>query len=577
MESVECTAGIKVGHGDRHHGRPECGGDPDAEAGVLRSSIDRGPAGPGVLARLATPPQPAADRTHGGIIIAEYFDCGHSRSLPWQRRPAASRLLEALRDPDRGFAGVVIGEPQRAFYGNQFSLTFPIFTHYGVQLWVPEVGGPVDPGSEAHDLVMTLFGGMSKGERTRIKTRVRAAMSAQTATEGRFLGGRPPYGYQLADAGEHPHPGKAAVGARLHRLEPDQATAEVVARIFELFLAGHGCYAIAEQLTAEGIPSPAGYDRVRNPHRPGRAWAKSAVRAILRNPRYTGYQVWGRQRRDEVLLDVDDVAAGHVSRMRWNDATNWVWSAQPTHQPLVDQTTFQAVQARIATRSPHSSRTPRATPRPYLLRGRLHCALCQRRLQGQWIRGEAYYRCRYPAEYAAASDFQHPKSLYLREVDLVGRLDDWLAELFNPANLDHTCQTLATASRSDPAGDQRRAAQQILADCQRRLERYRAALEAGTDPAVVQQWIAEVTATRATAEAQLRDSRTATDGLTPEQVRDLVEQAGGLVEALNWSDPALRAQLYEELGIDGVYDPDSHTVHVQVELGRRIGRVGGGT
>jgi IS5 family transposase len=43
------------------------------------------------------------------------------------------------------------------------------------------------------------------------------------------------------------------------------------------------------------------------------------------------------------------------------------------------------------------------------------------------------------------------------------------------------------------------------------------------------------------------------------------------------SDPALRAQLYEELGIDGVYDPDRHAVHVQVEFGRRIGRVGGGT
>jgi site-specific DNA recombinase len=129
---------------------------------------------------------------HGGALVAEYFDCGHSRSLPWQRRPAASRLLDALRDPDRRFAGVVIGEPQRAFYGNQFSLIFPIFTHFGVQLWVPEVGGPVDPGSEAHDLVMTLFGGMSKGERTRVKTGVRAAMSAQTATEGRFLGGRPP-------------------------------------------------------------------------------------------------------------------------------------------------------------------------------------------------------------------------------------------------------------------------------------------------------------------------------------------------------------------------------------------------
>jgi site-specific DNA recombinase len=443
--------------------------------------------------------------------------------------------------------------------------------------WGLSLAVDIDPGSEAHDLVMTLFGGMSKGERTRIKTRVRAAMSAQTATEGRFLGGRPPYGYRLADAGEHPHPGKAAVGARLHRLEPDPATAEIVGRIFDLFLVGHGCYAIAEQLTAEAIPSPAGHDRARNPHRPGHAWAKSAVRAILRNPRYTGYQVWGRQRRDEILLNVDDVAAGHVSRMRWNDAGRWVWSAQPTHQPLVDRATYQAVQARIATRTPASNRTPRATPRPYLLRGRLHCALCQRRLQGQWIRGEAYYRCRYPAEYAAASDSQHPKSVYLREVDVVGRLDNWLAELFSPANLDHTCRILATVSRSDPADDQRRAAQQMLVDCQRRLDRYRAALEAGTDPAVVQQWIAEVTATRAAAEAQLRDSRTAPDRLMPEQVRGLLEQAGGLVGALDRSDPTLRAQLYEELGINGVYDPNRHTVHVQAELGRRTGRVGGGT
>jgi site-specific DNA recombinase len=67
--------------------------------------------------------------------------------------------------------------------------------------------------------------------------------------------------------------------------------------------------------------------------------------------------VWGRQRRDEVLLDVNDVAAGHVSRMRWNDPDRWIWSTQPTHQPLVDQATFRAVQARIATRSPHSRRT----------------------------------------------------------------------------------------------------------------------------------------------------------------------------------------------------------------------------
>ena len=112
-------------------------------------------------------------------------------------------------------------------------MTFPLFEHYGVELWVPEVGGPVDPGSEAHDMVMTLFGGMSKGERSRIRTRVRNAMAAQVATQGRFLGGRPPYGYRLADAGPHPNPGKAALGIQIHRLEPDPVAAPVVVRIFD--------------------------------------------------------------------------------------------------------------------------------------------------------------------------------------------------------------------------------------------------------------------------------------------------------------------------------------------------------
>jgi DNA invertase Pin-like site-specific DNA recombinase len=156
-----------------------------------------------------------------GEIVSEFFDIGQSRSLPWKRRPEASRLLDTFSDPTRGFDAVVIGEPQRAFYGNQFGLTFPVFVHYGVGLWVPEVGGAVDPGSDAHDLMMSLYGGISKGERNRIKTRVRSAMAAQAAIEGRFLGGRPPYGYQLVNAGPHPNPSKAAIGQQLRRLEID--------------------------------------------------------------------------------------------------------------------------------------------------------------------------------------------------------------------------------------------------------------------------------------------------------------------------------------------------------------------
>lgn len=97
-------------------------------------------------------------------------------------------------------------------------------------LRVPEVGGPIDPDNEAHDLIMSVSGGVSKGKRNRIKIRV-PAMAVQAQLEGRFLGGRPPNGYKLIDAGPHPNPAKAAGGKRLHALAIDELPAEVVGRI----------------------------------------------------------------------------------------------------------------------------------------------------------------------------------------------------------------------------------------------------------------------------------------------------------------------------------------------------------
>ena len=56
---------------------------------------------------------------------------------------------------------------------------------------------------------------------------------------------------------------------------------------------------------------------------------------ILTNPRYAGRQVWNKQRTDEVLLDVNDVAMGHVPVMRWNPSSKWVVSNDIVHEPLV--------------------------------------------------------------------------------------------------------------------------------------------------------------------------------------------------------------------------------------------------
>src|SRR5690606_7574067 len=136
--------------------------------------------------------------------------------------------------------------------------------------------------------------------------------------------------------------------------------------------------AIAEGLTADGILSPSAHDRARNPHRQssGGAWSKIAIRAILQNPRYTGRQVWNRQRRDEVLIDVNDVALGHETKMRWNDRDEWVWSEQPTHEPLVSTEQFEAAQLVFAGAQRSHVRREKVTRGPYVLSGMVRCAIC---------------------------------------------------------------------------------------------------------------------------------------------------------------------------------------------------------
>ena len=136
-----------------------------------------------------------------GQIVAEFFDVGQTRKLAWACRPQSAALVAQLADSDRGWDAIVIGKYERAFYGSQYAAMAPLFEHYGVQLWTPEAGGRVDFKSEHDEKTMTMLGLSSKREITRTSIRVRAAMAVQTREQGRYLGGRPPYGYRLADAG----------------------------------------------------------------------------------------------------------------------------------------------------------------------------------------------------------------------------------------------------------------------------------------------------------------------------------------------------------------------------------------
>ncbi|GAA4905049.1 recombinase family protein [Streptomonospora salina] len=506
-------------------------------------------------------------QNHGGHIVEEFFDIDRSRSVPPQRRPQASRLLDLLANPNRGFDAVVVGEPQRAFYGNQFAMTFPMFEHYSVQLWVPEIGGAIDPANEAHELIMSMYGGISKGERTRIKTRVRAAMTSQAQMEGRWLGGRPPYGYMLEDVGPHPNPAKASDGKRMHRLVPDPQTEWVVRLIFAHFLNGWSIGQLAEHLTREGIPSPSAYDRKRNRHRSGVAWAKGAIRVILTNPRYTGRQVWAKQRKDEELIDVHDVQLGHTTKQRWNDKDEWVWSERIMHESLIPQEAFDQVQQILAARGTGpTSHKPHRRRYPYVLRTLLFCGVCDRRMQGQWTNNAPYYRCRFPQEYALANKIEHPRNVYLREDLVVPQLDAWLAREFAPDRIDETIAAMAANQGHDEYAAQEQRIRMEIEECERRLRQYRDALDGGAAASAVIEWITEAENQRQAAQAKLKRLQAPSDRLDEATITQMVHELGDIVRVLEGADSDDKAELYKQLGLRATYNPGEETVQAEVVL-----------
>jgi hypothetical protein len=180
--------------------------------------------------------------------------------------------------------------------------------------------------------------------------------------------------------------------------------------IFALRLAGRSTASIARELNEDGVPCPSAHDPERNRHRSGQAWTLRTVAEILANPRYTGRQVWNRQRTEhegEAKPGSDRPSA----KRRWNPRGNWIMSRNTTHPPLVSEHDFVAAQQVKATMTAADG-----SSRRYQLTGLVRCGLCRRRMVGHWVHGRPGYRCRHgrsSATPARSPDAASP--FYVRE------------------------------------------------------------------------------------------------------------------------------------------------------------------
>jgi hypothetical protein len=141
---------------------------------------------------------------------------------------------------------------------------------------------------------------------------------------------------------------------------------------------------------------------------------------------------------------VQDVALGHMAKMRWNDEDKWIFSDDIVHPPIIDAETFRRAQDLLSARKgERGGHKPHRSRHAYAVRELLLCGICDRRMQGHWANAAPYYRCRFPSEYALANHVGHPLNVTLRQDILLDPLDECLASKFGPEYLPGTIDELA--------------------------------------------------------------------------------------------------------------------------------------
>jgi hypothetical protein len=278
----------------------------------------------------------------------------------------------------------------------------------------------------------------------------------------------------------------------------------------------------------------------------------------------------------ETLLDPDDVAAGHVVRFRRSRPDRIVRSRRPAHPEIVSVELFTEVQLLRRSRAAGGlparrklERGPKATKRPYPLRGRVRCGYCSRRMEGTPRETRTYYRgatrTMVPGSLALVG---HPKNVYLPEAAVLVPLNKWLDGLFDRVNVDRTVAALVASQDVGQGAGQRDAAKRRLSEAEARLRRLQEAIVAGVDPAGLVEAVNEAQAQRAASRAEVENAP-ASGGIDAAEVYAMIDSLGEVKQKLSRADPAQLEDLYEKLRLEMIYDAEARAVDVTIQPTRR--------
>ncbi len=272
-------------------------------------------------------------------------------------------LLTEAQAPVPRFAAVVCEDIERSARDTFNALKLEkALSRQGIPLFATDEPASIEGINATTVLVRRVKQGVAEWYRLQLKEKAWKGLE-EHALAG-WNTGPAPYGY-LAEKVPHPAPGKAAQGMTKSRLVPDPVRGPVVTQIFY--------WRVNCQLSVPAIVARLNADPAVYPALDSRGWIKPTVTAILANPKYTGHMVFGRTRKTTTSRKARPVPPAQ-----------WIWSPEPVHPPLVDRATWDAAQKIGAQRgNVRDPEMPTSQPgRRYILRSRIKCRICQRRMAG---------------------------------------------------------------------------------------------------------------------------------------------------------------------------------------------------
>lgn len=105
---------------------------------------------------------------------------------------------------------------------------------------------------------------------------------------------------------------------------------------------------------------------------------------------------------------------------------------------------------------------------------------------------------------------------------------------------------------------------ETINECDAKIARYRATLDAGGDPTLVAGWISETTAIKKAAQARLGFTEAPPERMREERIAAIVEALGGLLGLLRRADTHDRAEIYSRIGLQMQYRPGTGTVLAEI-------------